>query len=65
MDKFKKKYRIPSARAPFWDYSTEGAYYITMCTSHRKPIFGYIANNRMFLSPLGEIAQPSACHFTD
>jgi len=57
MYKFKNKYRIPSARAPFWDYATEGAYYITMCTFHRKPIFGCIINNRVFLSPLGEIVQ--------
>jgi hypothetical protein len=29
MQKFQNKYRIPSARAPWWDYGTAGAYFIT------------------------------------
>lgn len=31
MEKFKNKYRIPSARASFWDYRWAGAYFITIC----------------------------------
>ncbi|PIZ05861.1 MAG: transposase, partial [Flavobacteriales bacterium CG_4_10_14_0_8_um_filter_32_5] len=36
MDKFKNKYRIPSARLKNWDYGSNGAYFITICTQHRK-----------------------------
>jgi REP element-mobilizing transposase RayT len=39
-DKFQHKYRIPSARAPWWDYSQNGAYFITICTQHRVHYFG-------------------------
>jgi putative transposase len=35
MDKFKNKYRIPSNRRPNWDYSNNGAYFITICTKNR------------------------------
>ena len=57
MDKFRNKYRIPSARAPFRDYSQEGLYYITTCTFQRETIFGYIENHAMILSPEGNIVQ--------
>jgi putative transposase len=42
MEKFKNKYRIPSARAQWWDYSRNGAYFITICTQHRVHYFGEI-----------------------
>lgn len=32
MNKFKNKYRIPSARATWWNYGWTGAYVITICT---------------------------------
>ncbi|MEZ4890791.1 MAG: hypothetical protein R2779_09675 [Crocinitomicaceae bacterium] len=34
MDKFKNKYRIPSARLQNWDYGSNGAYFITICTQN-------------------------------
>jgi putative transposase len=40
--KFRNKYRIPSARSPFWDYSKEGSYYITMCMFQREMILSYV-----------------------
>jgi putative transposase len=55
MREFRNKYRIPSARMPFWDYSTSGLYYITVCTFHREMIFGKIENHEMVLSPIGVI----------
>jgi putative transposase len=55
MEKFKNKYRIPSARASWWDYSQNGAYFITICTANRECLFGKIANNTMVLSSIGEI----------
>ena len=41
-DKFQNKYRIPSARAQWWDYGNDGAYFITICTAHRECYFGTI-----------------------
>jgi putative transposase len=55
MQKFRNKYRNPSARAPFWDYSLDGFYYITICAFKRKMIFGHIENHEMILSPIGKI----------
>lgn len=56
MDKYKNKYRIPSARAQWWDYGWNGAYFITICTANRKHYFGEIKNGQMQLSHLGVIA---------
>jgi REP element-mobilizing transposase RayT len=55
MDKYRNKYRIPSARAAWWDYSSNGCYFITICTKHRKCLFGNIVNGIMNLSKIGEI----------
>ena len=35
MEKFKGKYRIPSARLQTWNYGWNGAYFITICTKNR------------------------------
>jgi putative transposase len=42
MDKFKDKYRIPSARLQNWDYGSPGLYFITICTKDRISYFGDI-----------------------
>ena len=42
MDKFKNKYRIPSARYTQWDYGNEASYFITICTKDRENYFGKI-----------------------
>jgi len=55
MTKFQNKYRNESARAQWWDYANDGAYFITVCTAGREWLFGEIANNEMNLSPLGDI----------
>ncbi len=48
-------------RKPFrllnYDYSSEGIYFITICTRNREHYFGYIANSCMNLSEIGLIAQ--------
>jgi len=54
MDKFKNKYRIPSARLQHWHYGSAGMYFITICTKGREHAFGEIADGVMLLSPLGE-----------
>jgi len=56
MDKYKNKYRIPSARLQNWDYRWAGAYFITICTQNREYYFGDIINGKMQLSNIGVIA---------
>jgi REP element-mobilizing transposase RayT len=56
MDKFRNKYRIPSARAQWWDYGWDGSYFITICTWKRRHLFGKIIDDQMIFSDLGKIA---------
>jgi len=55
MKKFNGKYRIPSARAQWWDYRNDGAYFITICTKNREFDFGNIENGKLHLANLGVI----------
>jgi REP element-mobilizing transposase RayT len=59
MDKYKNKYRIPSARLQNWDYGANGAYFITICTQDRQCFFGDIDGNpqSMRLHPIGQLAE--------
>ncbi len=43
MTLYKNKYRIETTRLKNWDYSSNGYYYITICTKNREHIFGKIA----------------------
>ncbi|WP_205966230.1 transposase [Parapedobacter sp. SGR-10] len=56
-DKFQQKYRIPSARASWWDYSQEGTYFVTICTKNRIPYFGEIIDGVVKLSKIGEVVK--------
>ena len=56
-NKFKNKYRISSARLQTWDYSNNGAYFITICTQNRHHFFGHIKNQEMQLSEIGKFAE--------
>ncbi|MCW3094256.1 MAG: hypothetical protein JWP81_5325 [Ferruginibacter sp.] len=55
--KYKNKYRIPSARLKNWDYGSNAAYFVTICTKQRKHFFGEIVDEKMQLNALGEIAE--------
>ena len=44
MDLFRNKYRINSARLADWDYSSNGFYFVTICTKDRQQYFGAIQN---------------------
>ncbi len=46
-----------SIRLQGYDYSQNGAYFITLCAKDRKPIFGKIVNGEMQLSPFGVIVR--------
>jgi len=52
-EKFFGKYRIPSARLQNWDYGSNAAYFITICTQNREKIFGIIENGEMILNEIG------------
>ncbi len=53
---FKNKYRIESARLKNWDYSSDGYYFVTICTHDRIRHFGKITNRTIVLSDMGNIA---------
>ena len=57
MDKFRNKYRIPSARAQWWNYKNAAAYFITINTIHRQHFFGEIMNTQMHLNEIGTIVE--------
>lgn len=61
-EKFRNKYRIESTRLKSWDYGSNGAYFITICTKNRTHYFGdgvktqNIVSPQMQLSEIGKIA---------
>ncbi len=55
--RFQNKYRIPSARWQMWDYGSNAAYFITICTAGREHFFGRIENAEMILSEIGKIVE--------
>lgn len=57
MEKFQNKYRISSARWAAWDYSSNAAYFVTICVADRVHVFGRIVDGKMILSPLGQSAE--------
>jgi REP element-mobilizing transposase RayT len=52
-----QKHHRRSIRLKGYDYSQEGAYYVTIVTWQREFLFGNIVNGEMMLSPYGEIVQ--------
>ena len=54
--KFKNRYRIQSARLSNWDYSSNAAYFISICTANRQHYFGKIFNAEIQLSVIGKYA---------
>ena len=67
---YQEKYRIPSARAEWWEYC-EGIYFITIVTKWRRHYFGEIKRdpetrrNQMHLSPLGKFVDDEIPKITD
>jgi len=46
-----------SIRLQDYDYSSEGAYFVTMCTQNRECLFGEIVNGQMILNEHGKIVE--------
>ncbi len=44
-------------RLPDFDYAAAGAYFVTVCSYLRRPIFGRVVGDRCSLSSLGEVVQ--------
>ena len=55
-DKYRGKYRIPSARLATWDYGSNAAYFITICALDRTHVFGEVVDGHVDLTPLGQAA---------
>ena len=55
MTLYKNKYRIKSARCPNWDYTSDGYYFVTICTYNRQCFFGNVIAGKMQLSDIGLI----------
>lgn len=56
-EKFHNKYRIPSARLKNWDYRSNGAYFLTLCTKNREHYFGEIVNSQFIGNHIGLLAE--------
>lgn len=46
-----------SIRLPGYDYSQDGAYFITICTQNRENLFGGIIGGKMILNDIGKIIE--------
>lgn len=56
MEKYQNKYRISSAHLQTWDYGSNAAYFITICSKNRKHYFGEIVDKKMELNETGKLA---------
>ena len=60
-ERFKNKYRAPSARLQSWNYGWNGYYFITICTKNMECYFGEILDDNMELSAIGVLAYVLWC----
>ncbi|NWA63121.1 transposase [Pantoea sp. B9002] len=49
--------RRKNTRLPYYDYTSQGAYFITIVTHLRAPLFGYIENSILIPSSIGLTAK--------
>jgi REP element-mobilizing transposase RayT len=56
-DLFHGRYRTQSDRLQDWDYAAPGAYFVTICTQHKRPFFGEVVDDAVRLTPIGQIAE--------
>ncbi|HPI15715.1 MAG TPA: hypothetical protein PK875_11270 [Spirochaetota bacterium] len=50
-----QRHRRRSIRLPGYDYSSAGAYFVTICTQNRERLFGEIVDGEMRLNDAGKI----------
>ena len=46
-----------SIRLKQYDYSSNGIYFVTICTQDRENLFGTVVNNQMLLNKAGEMIE--------
>jgi REP element-mobilizing transposase RayT len=56
MQNYQNKHNRQTTRLQTWDYASDGAYFITICTKNRQQYFGKIKDRKMHLSECGIIA---------
>jgi putative transposase len=54
--KEQNRFQIKSTRADWWDYSTDGLYFVTICTKFMRPSFGMLDSEKVVLNNVGLIA---------
>ena len=52
-----KKFKRKPNRIDSFDYGTENLYFVTICSKDKQCIFGYIKDEKMFLSKLGMLVK--------
>jgi REP element-mobilizing transposase RayT len=60
-DKPSIQFRHKSIRLRGYDYTTEGIYFVTICSLNREPMFGSIKNDKMLLSEIGGVIEDTWC----
>lgn len=55
MGSFKTRYSTKSIRLKSWNYSSDGYYYVTICTKERKCYFGRMVVDEIIYSDVGRI----------
>ena len=56
-EKFRNKYRSATSRLSGYDYTRNGAYFVTICTRTKIPCLGKIVDDKMILSDIGIIVK--------
>jgi len=56
-EKFRNRYRVPSARLKNWNYGANGVYFITICTKEMQHLFGKVVDKKMILNSVGKLAE--------
>lgn len=54
---YRNKYRVETTRLRNWDYTSDGRYYITICTKKREQFLGKIEEGVMILNECGRIVE--------
>lgn len=56
MNNYSLKSHRRSIRLQGYDYNMPGAYFVTICTHHHKPLFGQVVDGEMRLNQAGRVA---------
>src|SRR5947209_2540109 len=57
MDYIRKSYNRRTIRLQNYDYTQPGFYFVTICTSKKKRMFGEIVNDEIHLNEVGKVIQ--------